>query len=83
MLTDQARLWWIVLDSLLPRLAASSNVRGYGVLQEYVCNNSLSLQLAGYQLLRGEMPLDVGSICEELACNIAILAQTDGPGALV
>lgn len=42
-----------------------------------------SIALEGYQLFRGEIPPGVGSICEELACGIAILAQTDGPNAMV
>jgi hypothetical protein len=92
MSTDQSGLWWIVLDSPLTsrggtferawigRADAADTTYYTQMFQEELAP---SIPLEGYQLFRGEIPLGVGSICEELACDIAILAQTDGPNALV
>jgi hypothetical protein len=90
--TDQQGLWWIVMDG--PSTSRVDIFHRAGIepadaadtayyTQMFQEQLAPSISLEGYQLFRGEMPLGAGSICEELECDIAILAQANGPNALV
>lgn len=90
--TDQEGMWWVVFDTPLPPRAGTfekaglsradaEDVTDYTRIIEAKLAPSISLK--GYQLFRGEMPLGAKSICEELPCNIAVLAQPNGSNAIV
>jgi hypothetical protein len=90
--TDQEGIWWMVLDGQpMPREDALANAglkRADAEDTEHytrMVDDQLApaIPLQGYQLFRGEMALGAGSICERLACNVALLAQPGSPNLFV
>ena len=85
--TDQSGVWWVVLDEKSSQRMDSmghSDLRPADAEDTAYYRKMINDQLGGVvpigqsQLLRGEISLGRGSICDELSCNIDLLIHPDG-----